>query len=113
MGKASRDKGARTERECVHILQDAGLAAERVPLSGAAGGRFSGDISVPVLGVDRLGEVKCRADGFKAIYQWLAENDFLVLKADNKPALVVFRLAEMAKLVSEADILRLSDDTKV
>jgi Holliday junction resolvase len=41
MGKKSRDKGARIEREMVHALQDEGFAAERVPLSGAMRGRFS------------------------------------------------------------------------
>ncbi len=106
MGKASRDKGLRTERNIVNLLQDHGLAAERVPLSGAAGGKYAGDISVPVLGRDRIGEVKCRKDGFKELYAWLAANDFLVVKADNKPALVVFRLAEMAALVAKADVVR-------
>jgi len=46
-GRASRDKGNRTERAIVRLLQDRGLAAERVPLSGAMRGRFGGDISVP------------------------------------------------------------------
>jgi Holliday junction resolvase len=35
-GRASRQKGNRTERAIVRALQDAGFAAERVPLSGAA-----------------------------------------------------------------------------
>jgi Holliday junction resolvase len=34
MGKKSRDKGSRIEREVVHTMQDEGFAAERVPLSG-------------------------------------------------------------------------------
>jgi hypothetical protein len=60
-GKASRQKGNRAERAVVKFLQDRGFAAERIPLSGAAGGSFVGDIPVPVLGVDRVVEVKCRA----------------------------------------------------
>jgi hypothetical protein len=36
-GRRSRDKGARI----VRFLQERGFAAERVPLSGAAGGRFA------------------------------------------------------------------------
>jgi Holliday junction resolvase len=59
-GSASRDKGARMERAIVHALQGHSLAAERVPLSGAAHGRFGGDISVPALGRDLRGEAKCR-----------------------------------------------------
>ena len=46
MGKMSRDKGARRERELVNIFKDNNIHAERVPLSGAAGGRFSGDVDV-------------------------------------------------------------------
>lgn len=106
MGKFSRDKGARTERNVVAKLQEHGLAAERVPLSGAAGGKFGGDISVPVLGKDLTGEVKCRSKGFKEIYAWIDGRDFLVIKADNKIPLVVFRLAECAALVADADLRR-------
>ena len=42
-GRASRNKGNRTERAIVRLLRDRGLAGERVPLSGAARGRFGGD----------------------------------------------------------------------
>jgi hypothetical protein len=92
-GRFSRDKGARTERALVHLLQQAGFAAERVPLSGAALGRFGGDISVPVRGVDHRIEVKCRAAGFRQLYTWLAEHDALVVKADNRVPLLILPLA--------------------
>ena len=75
-GRASRQKGDRTERALVRYLQDRGLAAERVPLSGSVRGRFGGDVSVPLLGVDRRVEVKCRGAGFRRLYDWLAGNDF-------------------------------------
>ncbi len=64
-GKASRRKGDRFERECVALFQTHGIAAERVPLSGAAGGSFSGDVTVPILGIDRRLEAKIRRGGFK------------------------------------------------
>jgi hypothetical protein len=99
-GKRARQKGDRTERAIVTLLQNAGFAAERVPLSGAVGGKFGGDISCPLLGVDRRIEVKCRATGFRELYGWLASNDLLVVKADRQEPLVVvpFRLAvEVAK----------------
>jgi hypothetical protein len=58
-------------------------------LSGAAGGSFAGDLTVPVLGVDRVIEVKVRADGFRALYSWLEHRDILIVKADRRESLVV------------------------
>src|SRR5262245_62161565 len=89
-GCASRDKGNRTERAIVRLLQEHGLAGERVPLSGAARGCFGGDISEPVLGRDLRGEAKCRGNGFNRLYDWLC--DFLILRADRKPLLIVAKL---------------------
>jgi Holliday junction resolvase len=88
-GRASRQKGNRLERELVHALQNAGFAAERVPLSGAAGGRFGADLSVPLLGADRRVEVKCRGDGFRQLYTWLNGADLLIVRADRSEPLVV------------------------
>ena len=70
-GRRSRDKGNRTERAIVKALQERGFGAERIPLSGAAGGSYVGDLTVPVLGVDRCVEVKARRDGFRELYGWL------------------------------------------
>jgi hypothetical protein len=102
-GRASRDKGNRTERAIVRLLQERGFAAERVPLSGAARGRFGGDISVPVLGRDLRGEAKCRGNGFNRLYDWLKGRDFLVLRADHKPLLVVATLELAAQIVAMAE----------
>jgi hypothetical protein len=106
MGKASRDKGARAEREAVRILQDAGLASERVPLSGASGGRYCGDVSVPVLGIDRTLEVKCRATGWKQAYAFLGQNYGLVIRADREEPLMVMRLKDFGELALKADMRR-------
>jgi Holliday junction resolvase len=103
-GRALRDKGNRTERAVVRLLQDRGFAAERVPLSGAARGRFGGDISVPLLGVDRRVEVKCRGDGFREIYKWLDRADLLIVCADRRELLVVVPLklaVEIAKAAKQ------------
>lgn len=86
-GRRSRDKGNRAERALVRFLQDRGFAAERIPLSGSAGGKFAGDISVPLLGHDRIAEVKCRASGFRELYAWLDSRDILILKADRREPL--------------------------
>src|SRR3954452_9716115 len=67
-GKASRQKGNRAERDIGRFLQERGFAAERVPLSGSAGGSYLGDLTVPVIGIDRGVGVKCCADGFRELY---------------------------------------------
>jgi hypothetical protein len=102
-GRASRQKGNRTERAIVRLLQDHGLAAERVPLSGAARGRFGGDISVPALGRDLRGEAKARANGFSCLYDWLEGRDFLVLHADRKSLLVVATLELATEVLVKAE----------
>lgn len=93
-GKGPKRKGDRVEREFVNLLnQLPGVDAERVPLSGAAGGRFSGDITVKCLHADYVAEVKARTDsrstGWKMLERWLADNSFLFLKENGKRALVV------------------------
>jgi hypothetical protein len=102
-GRASGLKGNRTERAIVRLLQERAVAAERVPLSGAARGRFGGDISVPALGRDLRGEAKARANGFKRLYDWLEGRDFLVLHADRKPFLIVTKLELAADIVAMAE----------
>jgi hypothetical protein len=102
-GRASRQKGNRTERAIVRLLQERGFAAERVPLSGAARGRFGGDVSVPLLGIDRRVEVKARGNGFKELYRWLNGADLLVLRADRLPPLVVVPLKLAAEIAAVAE----------
>src|SRR6516164_7116790 len=109
-GRGARQKGNRLERALVRVLQGAGFAAERVPLSGAARGRFGGDLSVPLLGVDRRVEVKSRGNGFKQLYEWLNGADFLIVRQDRAEPLVVipFRLA--TEIAQAAENSRASED---
>jgi len=102
-GARHRQKGNRTERAVVALLQQHGLAAERVPLSGAARGRFGGDVSAPALGRDLRGEVKCRGGGFRRLYDWLEGRDFLILRADRKPLLIVATLELAAQVIEVAE----------
>jgi len=90
VGRASRDKGNRAEREVAKIL-----SAKRVPLSGAAGGEYAGDVVDELLG---RGEVKRRKDGFKLLYKWLEGNDFLCVRADRKDWLIVMKLEKIKAL---------------
>lgn len=111
MSKFSRDKGARRERELVAAHREIGVKAERVPLSGAVGGRFSGDVDIYVHGPEAapwVTEAKARANGagFKQIRDWLGDNDALFLKEDRQPLLVVLpweRWAELIGVKSDAD----------
>jgi Holliday junction resolvase len=102
-GRKPRQKGNRFERALVRLLQDAGLGAERVPLSGSAGGSFSGDVSIPLLGRDLVVEAKARANGFRELYGWLEGRDALIVRADRRDALVVvlLRLAIEIAVVAE------------
>jgi hypothetical protein len=102
-GRRSRDKGNRAERAIVRFLQERGFAAERIPLSGSAGGKFRGDVSIPLLSVDRVAEVKCRANGFRELYAWLDARDLLIVKADRREPLVVIPLKLAAEIAQAAE----------
>jgi len=102
-GKRSREKGNRAERAIVKFFQDQGFAAERVPLSGSAGGSYKGDLTIPLMGSDRCAEVKCRANGFRELYAWLVERDLLIVRADRKEPLVVLPLRLAAEIAAKAE----------
>lgn len=100
-GRRSRDKGARVERNIVRTLKAGGFAAERVPLSGAAGGRFSGEVVLALQGRDLCLEVKARSDGFRELYAWLQDRDVLIVKADRQEALIVVRLSLAGEITKQ------------
>jgi hypothetical protein len=87
MARLSRDKGARIERELVHLHLDASIPASRVPLSGAAGGEYSGDLRI----LDLRAEVKARAngEGFRQLEKWLGQHDILFLRRNRQRPLVL------------------------
>lgn len=99
MGKLSKNKGYRAERELTLRLRKEGLNAVRVPLSGAVQG-FKGDLLLE----GKTAEVKARRDGFKELYKWLEGNSYLFLKADRKPVLVVMELGTFTKLLKGGKI---------
>ncbi len=99
MGKFQRDKGMRIERKIVHLHHEAGLPCERVPLSGSAGGSFSGDLIIGNL----RAEVKGRknGEGFKSIVDWKEDNDLLFLVMDRRQPLVVMDFDMYANMLDE------------
>src|SRR5262249_3399022 len=102
-GRKSRQKGDRLERAIVRVLQERGFGAERVPLSGSAGGSYCGDISVPLLGRDLTVECKARKDGFRELYAWLDGRDALIVRADRKEPLVVVPMRLAVEIAAAAE----------
>jgi len=98
-GRASKSKGSRRERQVVQILRDAGEDAERVPLSGSAGGSFSGDIEW----LGQTWEVKARSSGqgWQTLERWLKQSEVagLVLVADRQAPRVYLRLSDLLGLL--------------
>jgi Holliday junction resolvase len=102
-GRRSRDKGNRAERAIVAFLQDSGFAAERVPLSGSAGGKYVGDVTIPLLGRDLCAEVKVRGHGFSQLYAWLDGREILIVKQDRREPLVILPLRLAAEIAGHAE----------
>jgi len=90
VGRSERRKGVEAEREFAKLI-----GGERVPLSGAAGGSYTGD----VIGLGLRWECKRRRDGFKQLYDWLDGADALAVRADRKPWLVVMPLETLLEIV--------------
>lgn len=106
MSKASRDKGARRERQIVDLHRALGVKAERVPLSGAM--RFRNtektDVDVYARGPDEapmVCEVKARAngEGFTTLERWLGDADALFLIRDRAEPVVVLPWRIYAEMV--------------
>ena len=98
-GRKSRDKGLRGERAIVRFLQGRGFAAEKISGMYKAGP----DLTVPVLGVDRMVEIKVRARGFAQLYGWLVDRDILIVRADRSEPLVVLPLKLAAEIAAKAE----------
>lgn len=88
MPNYNKQRGDRFERQVVSLLRNAGIEANRVPLSGALGGEYSGDIKSP-----RLGIIECKIRdsqrGYTQIIEWLGNNQLLFLGVDYGEPLVV------------------------
>ena len=92
-GKAPRDKGNAEERAIVNLHRELKFPAERTLERGSrSDGSKTWDVDLYINGKDGfpiIGECKIRAKGFKNIYNWLGENDFLTIRADRKERLYV------------------------
>jgi Holliday junction resolvase len=108
-GTKHKRKGSRVERELVRAHLTIGVQARRMPLSGAAGGDFSGDFLLDLV-TDGLGkwtlrgECKARANGqgFKTLEGWLGTNDLLILRRDRAQPMVLLPWDTWARLLVRA-----------
>lgn len=95
MANKSKQKGDREERSVVEFFRDNGIYAQRTLEAGArSDGSNTWDIDVYFDGIEgaaRIGECKMRKEGsgFKQIYKWMGENDFLTIRMDRSPRLFV------------------------
>lgn len=102
-GRYSRNKGARVERELVHILNEQGFTALRVPLSGAAKG-FEYDVLAAKNGRNFSFEVKARGTGFERVYELYnreAVDGVLAYEGDNNT--LFYASTDLDKLINLKD----------
>ena len=97
----SKRKGDTGEREVVDFLTRLCMDAQRVPLSGAAGGMFTADVHFrnPNAKTKEVWnvEVKRRGkDAFKTDYKWLQGADMTFKRADNQEWLVTMRADDLS-----------------
>lgn len=97
-GRAPKRKGDAFERSVAKAL-----GGER-SFWQPGGGEDRGDIiNVPVLGA---GECKIRAAGFKQLYGWLEGREFLAIRADRMPALIVMRIDKVAAILEMLEVVQ-------
>jgi len=84
----SKRKGSGYELEVVKAHHALGIAAKKMPLSGALGGRYRGDVQVAGL----IAECKRRKKGYSGLYKALEQGggmDLMFCRDDNHSTLVV------------------------
>lgn len=96
-GRKSKDKGYRFEN-ALRIVLNAFGPCERMPLSGAIGGDFSGDLRWLIRNVRMKIQCKKKARGFKLIYNELKSHDALIIGADREPPVLCIPLHKFAEI---------------
>ena len=92
MGKMQRTKGINAERELVHLLEDLGVQAHRVPLSGAMA-NYKDDI---ILADESSIEVKRRKKMPAILNEMLVSADYGAIREDRGEWLIIMSLKEFA-----------------
>lgn len=99
----SKAKGTRAENEVVQLLTEAGIPAERIPLSGSLGGKYSSDVVIGSVDTPlaRI-EVKNRESLAEYLWDFLEPVDYLVLRKNHHKPLVVMEMDQFIKLYKQA-----------
>lgn len=98
-GRRSKRKGSAAEREFAKLI-----GGKRVPLSGAMGGEYSGD----VIGLGIKWECKRRKESFKQLDKWLEGVDAVAFRADRDEWKVWMPLKTLLSLLErEANLIAL------
>jgi len=104
MGKYERTKGINAERELVHLLEDLGVQAHRVPLSGAMA-NYKDDI---VLEDESTVEVKRRKKISAFLYDLLKTADYGMIREDtNRSVPVIDKWLVVMDLKKFTELLKL------
>lgn len=105
MSSKSKRKGDNEERAIINLHREKGYHCERTLQAGArSDGSETYDIDL-YLDKDAapiIGECKIRARGFKQIYDWLGQNDFLTIRQDRGERLYVLPERFWLELLSKA-----------
>jgi Holliday junction resolvase len=99
MPSRGKIKGSGFEREVVDILREAGFVSTKMPLSGALSD-YKGDVKVVIGSKTFQIECKRRRAGFKTLYGWLGDNDFLVFRDDRCEPLIAMRLKDFTFIMT-------------
>lgn len=92
MSLSQRRKGMEAERAFARAI-----GGTRIPLSGAAGGEFTGDVKA--LGLRFQVKMRGTGGGFKSLYEWLKDHEALAIRRDRAEWLVVLPVTTLLNLL--------------
>lgn len=112
-GKKSHRVGYALEKRVVDKHDHIGIFAERIRQGGLRNNHADSDTDVEIYPYGRfdgrLIQIQCKkkksGDGFKSIYQWLGENEFLVVQQTGKQPLYCMKeetYLELMQIVARA-----------
>lgn len=101
MGKASRDKGAGFERECVNRAKEFHLGARRTAYSGAMEWEKGDVLITPTYAPDApVWDFECkRREKLPALIGALGDHKGLILRQDRGERLVLIRFDDLLELL--------------